>query len=193
MAPPTALAQGRQELYHNVKDKTMSAQVIDVTGKLYSKAYADASLIVSRALTMSLTPPEFVLLHVIMSHTVAMGRESVTMSLNDFAHGVRIENGKVLKDRDLDRMFFASLAQGNLKYSLPTLRKALQGLEEQGYIVINRNRHAKHGGKMPNTITLKIDRILGVGKQTRKRNWNDKPYVPLLEDAYNATDCVAVQ
>lgn len=171
----------------------MPAQVIDVTDRLYSKAYADASLIVNRVLTMHLTPPEFMVLHVVMSHTVAMGRQSVNLSFNDLAHGVRIEDGKVLKDRDTDRMFLASLAQGNLPYSIPTLRKALQGLEEQEYITISKNVHAKHGGKMPSTITLNVDRILGVGKQTRKRNRNGKPYVPLLEDAYNATNCVAVQ
>lgn len=102
----------------------------------------------SRLALTYFTPHEFVTYMVLLSHTLLIGRDSVTAPHRFFTEGVRTDNG-------------CRAIQNPLPFNRRTLMRALAGLEEKGWITVTRNmRQVGHGAtKGANTYSIELAAI----------------------------------
>ena len=147
-----------------------AAQVLDLSNKLHEKLYREASMWVSRACTYFFPPAAFMLFHVILSHTLPLGRDRLTVSV------YALTRGRMCRKQ-------GRMAQVAIPYSTPTIRKALAWLEYEQYVRVQRGKDDR-GGHAPNVIILNLP----VLRARMAEGTKDRPGLPYILDIEEAPD-----
>ena len=144
--------------------------MLDLSNKLHEKLYREASMWVSRVCPRFLTPAAFMLYHVILSHTLPLGRDRFTVSV------YALTRGRMCRKQD-------KISQVAIPYSAPTIRKALAWLEFEQYIKVQRSKDDR-GGHAPNVIILNLP----VLRARMSEGTKDKPGLSYILDIEDAPD-----
>jgi len=146
----------------------MPSNVVDISATRYMLNYAHLLRGLATRNQYPLAPSTFMVLVVILSHTVAVGKGSITISLRRLAGGL---------DDAVEGEYW-KVVQSPLPITFQTVRKAIRELEAFKYITVTRNAHVVNGSPMASTIHVDTGGLLRYMDKEDSFNFPEEYYAP---------------